>query len=175
MDFIDLLPFQLYFNDYQPTGFRYPNNAHAIWYHCQRPCSHIFQQLVPQNVLCFWKALMKLTSVKPKMSGSYHTKTNGSSEHSNKTVNQMLCFHVKRNQKGWVHALPCIHFQIINTVNSSTKFSGFQLHLSHSPMLFPHSSPNTATWASRCGWHSDDHHSEAHQWCCWSLRQLTTN
>ena len=49
----------------------------------------------------------------------------------------MLRYHVKRNQKGWVRALPRIRFQIMNTVNSSTKFTGFQLHLGRSPHVIP--------------------------------------
>jgi hypothetical protein len=52
-------------------------------------------------------------------------------------VNQLLCYHVKRNQKGWVHALPRIRFQIMNTVNASMGFSGFQLHLGCSPQIMP--------------------------------------
>jgi hypothetical protein len=81
----------------------------------------------------FWKALTKLTGVKLKMSTSYHPETDGSSKRSNKTINQMLCYYIKRNQKGWVQVLPWIHFQIMNTVNTSTSYSGFQLHLGHSP------------------------------------------
>jgi hypothetical protein len=51
-------------------------------------------------LLRFWQALTKLTGVKMKMLSSYHPKTGGSSERSNKTVNQMLCYHVQCNQKG---------------------------------------------------------------------------
>ena len=59
---------------------------------------------LPNNIVCdrdkifvsrFWKALTKLTRVKLKMSSAYHLETNGSSERSNKTVNQLLCYHVK--------------------------------------------------------------------------------
>jgi hypothetical protein len=85
----------------------------------------------------FWKTLTKISRVKLKMSSAYHLETDGSSEHSNKTINQMLQYHVRCNQKGWVHALPCICFQIMNTINASTKFSGFQLYLGHSPRLIP--------------------------------------
>jgi hypothetical protein len=101
---------------------------------------------LPNNIVCdrdklfisrFWRALTKLTGVKLKMSSSYHPETDGSSERSNKTVNQLLRFHVKRNQKGWVRALPRVRFQIMNTVNSSTKFTGFQLHLGRSPRVIP--------------------------------------
>jgi hypothetical protein len=101
---------------------------------------------LPSNIICdhdklfvsqFWKMLMKLTGVKLKMSTSYHPETDSASERTNKTVNQMLCFHVKRNQKGWVCTLPRIRFQMMSTVNASTKFSGFQLHCGHSPRLIP--------------------------------------
>ena len=101
---------------------------------------------LPSNIVCdrdklfvskFWKALTKLTGVKLKMSSAYHLETDGSSERSNKTINQMLRYHVTQNQKGWVRALPRIRFQIMNTVNASTGFSGFQLHLGRSPRVIP--------------------------------------
>lgn len=106
---------------------------------------------LPNSIVCdrdklfisrFWKSLTKLTGVKLKMSTAYHPETDGASERSNKTVNQMLRFHVKQNQKGWVRALPRICFQIMNTVNSSTKFTGFQLHLGRSPRVIPPLVPN---------------------------------
>jgi hypothetical protein len=50
----------------------------------------------------FLKALTKLTGVKLKMSTPYHPETDGLNEHSNKTINQMLHYHIKRNQNGWV-------------------------------------------------------------------------
>jgi hypothetical protein len=107
---------------------------------------------LPNSIVCdrdklfvsrFWKALTKLTGVKLKMSSAYHPETDGLSERSNKTVNQMLRFHVKRNQKGWVRALPRIRFQMMNTVNASTKFSGFQLHLGRSLQVIPPLIPQT--------------------------------
>jgi hypothetical protein len=78
-----------------------------------------------------------------KMLTAYHPETDGVSERSNKTIVQMLHYHVHQNQKGWVHALPHICFQIMNTVNASTGFSGFQLHLSCSPRALPLIIPNT--------------------------------
>jgi hypothetical protein len=85
----------------------------------------------------------KLTGVKMKMSTAYHPETDGSSERSNKTINQMLRYHVHWNQKGWVCALPRIRFQIMNTVNASTRFSGFQLHLGRSLRILPPIVPDT--------------------------------
>jgi len=57
-------------------------------------------------ILCFWKALTALCRIKLKMSSSYHPQTDGSSECSNKTINQSLRYHVDHSQKGWVRALP---------------------------------------------------------------------
>jgi hypothetical protein len=48
----------------------------------------------------FWQTLNILTGVKLKMSSVYHPETDGASEHSNKTINQCLRYHVNHNQKG---------------------------------------------------------------------------
>jgi len=85
----------------------------------------------------FWKTLHTLMGVKLKMSSAYHPQTDGASEWTNKTVNQCIQFHVERNQKGWVKALPQVHFHIMNSVNASTGFSPFQLQLGCSPHVLP--------------------------------------
>ena len=86
-------------------------------------------------MLGFRSALHKLTGVKLKMSSMYHPQTDGASKRTNKTVNQALCYHIAQNQKGWAQALPHVHFDLMNTVNKSTGFSPFQLHLGQSPCL----------------------------------------
>ena len=75
------------------------------------------------------------------MSTAFHPETDGASERTNKTVNQCLRYHVTRNQKGWVRALPRVRFAIMNTVNKSTGFSPFQLHIGRSPRLIPPINP----------------------------------
>ena len=66
---------------------------------------------LPDDIVCdcdklfvsrFWNALAKLTGVKMKMSTAYHPETDGTSKRSNKTIVQMLRYHARRNQKGWV-------------------------------------------------------------------------
>jgi hypothetical protein len=91
----------------------------------------------------FWCVLNALTGVKLKLSSSYHPETDSASERSNKTINQCICFHVCQNQKGWVRALPRIHFDIMNSVNASTGFSNFQIRLGRSPQLIPFIVPYT--------------------------------
>ncbi|KAJ2927408.1 hypothetical protein H1R20_g9685, partial [Candolleomyces eurysporus] len=71
------------------------------------------------------------------MSSSFHPQTDGSSERTNKSVVQAIRFHIERNQKGWVAALPRVRFSLMNTVNASTGFSPFQLRLGRSPRVVP--------------------------------------
>jgi len=85
----------------------------------------------------FWKHLMLLTGIKHKASSAYHPQTDGASERSNKTVNQLIRFHVERNQSGWSRALPRVRFAIMNTVNKSTGYSPFQLKHGRSPRIIP--------------------------------------
>jgi hypothetical protein len=85
----------------------------------------------------FWQALHGLTGVKLKMSTAYHPQSDGASEWTNKTVNQCLRYHVERNQLGWKRALPRVRFDIMNTVNSSTGFSPFQLRMGRAPQVIP--------------------------------------
>ena len=93
--------------------------------------------------------------VKLKLSTEYHPEMDGSSEHTNKTVNQALHYHVERNQLGWVHALPRVHFDMMNTINKSTGFTPFQLQFSRSlrviPLLIP--AKPSATVADIDAWH----------------------
>jgi hypothetical protein len=78
-----------------------------------------------------------VSSVSLKMSTTYHPEMDGSSECTNKTINQCLHYHVQRNQKGWVKSLPLVCFQIMNTVNASTGYSGFELWMGRSPRIIP--------------------------------------
>jgi len=63
----------------------------------------------------FWKALHTLTGVKLKMSSAYHPQTDGSSERTNKTINQCVRFHLNRifsistphGPKPPYHSTPC--------------------------------------------------------------------
>ena len=85
----------------------------------------------------FWKHLTIITGISCKASSSFHPQSNGASERTNKTVNQCLRFHVERNQKGWVAALPRIRFHIMTSINKSTGYSPFHLRFGRSPRILP--------------------------------------
>ncbi len=54
----------------------------------------------------FWCYFVLLTGIQHKCSSSYHPQTDSASERTNKTLVQVLHFHIEWNQKGWVAALP---------------------------------------------------------------------
>ncbi len=81
--------------------------------------------------------LHRLTGVDLKMSTSFHPETDGTSERTNRTVIQMLRYHVEHNQTGWAHALPLIRFQIMSTPNASTGFTPFELRHGSNPRVLP--------------------------------------
>ena len=91
----------------------------------------------------FWKHLTLLTGISCKASTSFHPQSNGVSERTNKTVNQCLRFHVERNQKGWVQALPRIRFHIMSSVNKSTGYTPFHLRFGRTPRVLPPHLRNT--------------------------------
>jgi len=138
-------------------------------YHCGTGHNHFFDEWYCENSLPtdiisdrdklfisrFWKALHHLTGIKLKMSMAYHPETDGASECMNKMVNQALQFHVEHNQLGWVHTLPQIRFDMMNTINKSTGFTPFQLCMGCSPHIIPPLIPakSSTTVSNVDAWH----------------------
>ncbi|KAJ3575561.1 hypothetical protein NP233_g1018 [Leucocoprinus birnbaumii] len=85
----------------------------------------------------FWQHFMDLLNVDLKMSTAFHPQTDGSSERTNKTLNQMLRYHVNHQQQGWYDALPKVRFAMMNTQNASMGYTGFQLRMGFSPRVIP--------------------------------------
>jgi hypothetical protein len=89
----------------------------------------------------FWKVLHRLTGVKLKMSTAYHPQTDGASERTNKTVDQVLRYFVDRHETGWVYALPRVRFNLMSSVNASMGYTPFHLHLGRTPRMLPPLTP----------------------------------
>lgn len=107
------------------------------WY-CKNGCPiEIISDCDKIFVSRFWKALMRLTRIKHELSTSYHPETDGTLEKTNKTLVQCLQYHIEQNQKGWAKALPKVHFDIMNTINTSTQVSPFILKTGRSLHLLP--------------------------------------
>ena len=76
----------------------------------------------------FWGHLHKLLGTKLQMSSAYHPQTDGSTEHANHMVTQMLRQCINEKQTDWVAKLPAIEFAINSAHSESTGFAPFFLN-----------------------------------------------
>jgi len=76
----------------------------------------------------FWGHLHKLIGTKLKMSSAYYPETDGSTEHVNHTVMQMLHQCINDKQMDWVSKLPAIEFTINSAQSESTGYAPFFLN-----------------------------------------------
>ena len=94
----------------------------------------------------FWNALNKLLGIKLWMSSTYHPETDGTTEHANWTITQMICQCVAADQKDWVLKLPGIEFAINSARSESTGYSPFFSNTSCNPRAMIWNSPSDSTY-----------------------------
>ncbi len=71
------------------------------------------------------------------MSSAYHPQTDGQSERTHRTIEQILRGFVHAQHNDWLRALPLAEFCYNNTVHSSTKFSLFEALYGFNPLSPP--------------------------------------
>jgi hypothetical protein len=98
----------------------------------------------------FWKRLYELLGTKLDMSSTYHPKSDGSTEHTNRTVTQMLRQCVDNKQTDWVSKLPAIQFAINSARSESTGFAPFFLNNGRMPRLMIWNSPPSSEFSDIC-------------------------
>ena len=80
----------------------------------------------PQFNNLFWKEVNALTGMKRKLSSSaYHPQTDGQTERTNRTLEEMLRAYVQPDQNGWDEHLACAEFAINNSWQESVKNTPF--------------------------------------------------
>jgi len=108
-----------------------------------------FQQIirhhgVPNNIVSdrdprfmsnFWQALWKELGSKLKMSTSYHPQTDGQTERSNRTLEDMLRAYVNYAQDNWDEKLIALEIAVNNSTQESTGFTPFYLNSGQHPHL----------------------------------------
>ena len=82
----------------------------------------------------FWEALMELFGTKLKRSTAYHPQTDGQTERTNRTLEEMLRAYVSDRHDDWDTRLAPAEFAINNAVNSSTKQTPFYLNYGYHPL-----------------------------------------
>ncbi|GJS90320.1 putative reverse transcriptase domain-containing protein [Tanacetum coccineum] len=74
----------------------------------------------------FWKALHKALGTRLDMSTTYHPQTDGQSERTIKTLEDMLRACVLDFRKGWDRNLPLVEFSYNNSYHTSIKAAPFE-------------------------------------------------
>jgi len=81
----------------------------------------------------FWEALFRLLGTKLAMSTSLHPQTDGQTERTNRTLEQVLHHYVSYDQSDWDTHLSAVEFAYNNAVQSSTRETPFMLNYGHHP------------------------------------------
>jgi hypothetical protein len=81
----------------------------------------------------FWKNLQKLLGTKLAMSTSYHPQTDGQTERTNRTLEQMLRAFVNYRQDNWKELLPLVEFAYNNSRQATTNRTPFEINYGFHP------------------------------------------
>jgi hypothetical protein len=81
----------------------------------------------PRFTSKFWQALMELAQVQTSMSTPYHPQTDGQSERTNRTLEDMLRAYVAPDNRDWDQHLPLVEFAYNDSVQASTGYTPFFL------------------------------------------------
>nr|GEW56862.1 putative reverse transcriptase domain-containing protein [Tanacetum cinerariifolium] len=80
----------------------------------------------PRFASRFWRTLQKALGTSLDMSTAYHPETDGQTERTIQTLEDMLCACVIDFRKGWVNHLPLVEFSYNNSYHASIKASLFE-------------------------------------------------
>lgn len=104
----------------------------------------------PRFTSHFWRALYKKLNTKLNMSTAFHPQTDGQTERTNRTVEDILRAYVAPDQTDWDLHLPTVEFAYNNSIHSSTGYTPFYLNYGrhpHSPMTLEAAATATARQA----------------------------
>ncbi|GJZ50742.1 putative reverse transcriptase domain-containing protein [Tanacetum coccineum] len=95
----------------------------------------VMRHEIPVSIICerdprfasnFWRLLQKALGTSLDMSTAYHSKTDGKSERTIQTLEDMLHAYVIDFGKGWVNHLPLVEFSYNNSYHASIKAAPFE-------------------------------------------------
>jgi hypothetical protein len=90
--------------------------------------SAIISDRDPRFTSKFWKELWKLLGTQLKMSTAYHPQTDGQTERTNRTVEEMLRSFVNANANDWDRHLTAVEIALNSSKQSSTNHTPYQLN-----------------------------------------------
>jgi hypothetical protein len=90
----------------------------------------------PRFTSKFWQELWKLCGTRLKMSTAYHPQTDGQTERSNRTLEDILRHYVSAKQDDWDEHLTSAEIAVNSSIQSSTGFTPYYLNYGENP-VFP--------------------------------------
>ncbi len=103
----------------------------------QTPClpRKIISDRDTRFTAAFWKELMKVLKIRSNVSTAFHPRTDGQSEQSFRTLQEILRCFVSFTQRDWSRYLPGLEFAFNKHINDTTKYSPFYLEYGPDPLL----------------------------------------
>jgi hypothetical protein len=100
---------------------------------------HGFQESIisdrdPRWTSEFWTEVCKDFDMKLRFSSAFHPQTDGQTERTNRTLEEMLRHYVSPNHVDWDTHLPMIEFAMNNSLQSSTGHTPFFLYTGRNPI-----------------------------------------
>lgn len=83
----------------------------------------------------FWKSLFQNLGTKLSMSTAFHPQTDGQTERTNRTLEDMLRAYVNYKQDNWDECLASAEFAYNSHKNASTDLSPFELNYGQQPQV----------------------------------------
>jgi len=74
----------------------------------------------------FWTSFQEALGTQLNFSTAYHPETDGQTERTNQTLEDMLCMYVMDQQKHWEEFLPLVEFAYNNSYQSTIKMAPFE-------------------------------------------------
>ena len=82
----------------------------------------------------FWKSLFQSLQTRLNLSSAYHPQTDGQTERTHRTIEQILRAYVHKEHSLWLRLLPHAEFSYNNLQHSSTGFSPFEALYGYQPL-----------------------------------------
>ncbi len=100
---------------------------------------HGFQETIitdrdPRWTSTFWREVCKDCEVHTSFSSSFHPETDGQTERTNRTLEEMLRHYVSPDHRDWDKHLPMVEFAMNNSLQSATGYSAFFLCTGQDPL-----------------------------------------
>lgn len=82
-----------------------------------------------------WAHFLKEYNIKHSMSTSYHPQSDGQTERTNRTLEQIIRMSINYSQNNWFYLLPSVEFALNNSKSASTLYSPFYLNYGYNPTI----------------------------------------